>query len=215
MSNIVLTLKMSCGSCSGGPSSQLKEGFGAGMPPYLGYSGYPGSDFPKECGGGYGYGGYGHYGTYGGCATYDHYDIDNSGAAEFAELDSESNLHEPGCYSPQSQTPYSMPYHANPKACGNPYCKCGDCDGNCACGAGGPVAASHGGSGSPISIHGNEGHNPNALFDLGFSNGNGLKGHVGIPGFNVHVDFNALLKYVVLILIVSTVAYYLLGLRLR
>ena len=204
---------MSCRSYDCAENQELKEGFNAGNPPYLGYSGYPGSDFPSQCGGGYGYGGYGHYGTYGGCATYDHYDVDNAGAGEYAELDSQNNVHEPGCFCPQCQTPYSMPYHANPKACGNPYCKCGDCDGNCACGAGGPVAAAH--SGSPINIHGGNGHNPDAWFDLGLSNGNGLKGHVAIPGFNVHVDFHALLRYAVLILIIAAISYYLLGLRLR
>lgn len=41
--------------------------------PNIHYSGYPGSEFPHQCGGGYGYGGYGQYGTYGSCATYDHY----------------------------------------------------------------------------------------------------------------------------------------------
>jgi len=208
---------MSCRSydCNGG--EDLKEGFNAGMPAYLGYSGYPGSDFPKTCGGGQGYGGYGHYGTYGGCATYDHYDADNSGA--YAEIESQASAgaHEPGCYCPQCQTPYSMPYHANAAACGNPYCKCGDCDGNCKCGggAGGPVAAAANAAKGVVNVHGHDGHNPNALFDLGLTNGNGLKGHVGIPGFNVHVDFKALLKYVVLILIISTIAYYLLGLRIR
>ena len=44
--------------------------------PTIQYSGYPGSEFPQQCGGGYGYGGYGQYGTYGSCATYDHYNAD-------------------------------------------------------------------------------------------------------------------------------------------
>lgn len=48
------------------------ENFRTGNPD-IHYSGYPGSEFPHQCGGGYGYGGYGQYGTYGSCATYDHY----------------------------------------------------------------------------------------------------------------------------------------------
>lgn len=200
---------MSCRSyeCSGDDDSQLKEGFNAGTPPYLGYSGYPGSDFPSSCNGSVGYGGYGHYGTYGGCATQDHYDYDNSNAGAHAELDAHNNVHEPGCWCPQCQAPYSMPYHVNQSACNNPYCKCGDCDGNCKCGGGAaPAIAVHGGA---------NGHNPNALFDFGLTNGSGLKGHVVVPGLNIHVDFKALLRYAVLILIISTIAYYFLGLRLR
>lgn len=197
---------MSCRSHDCAGQEDVKEGFGAGMPPYLGYSGYPGSDFPSECGGGAGYGGAGHYGTYGGCATQNHYDQNDA----YAELDAETNVHEPGCYCPQCQAPYSMPYHAEQSACGNPYCKCGDCDGNCKCGGG-----ETGGGGGLVAVHGNSGHNPNALFDLGLTNGNGLKGHVGGPGFNIHVDFQALLKYAVLLLIIATVSYYLLGLRIR
>jgi hypothetical protein len=53
------------------------------------------------------------------------------------------------------------------------------------------------------------------LFDVGLTNGSGLKGHLNVPGVNLHVDFHALLRYAVLILIVSAIAYYLLGLRLR
>lgn len=173
----------------------VKEGFNAGMPPYLGYAGYPGSDFPKQCGGGYGYGGYGHYGTYGGCATYDHYDIENKNAY--------SNAHEPGCWSPSGQLPYSMPYHADDATqgcgyCGTPKCSC---------------ASQVGGVATPV--HGYEGHDEDALFDLGLTNGSGLKGHLALPGFNIHVDFHALLRYAVLILAVSAIAYYLLGLRIR
>ena len=48
------------------------EHFRVGNPP-LHYSGYPGSEYPHQCGKGFGYGGYGQYGTYGSCATYDHY----------------------------------------------------------------------------------------------------------------------------------------------
>lgn len=56
--------KMSCG--------KQVEHFRTGNPE-IHYSGYPGSEFPKTCGSGYGYGGAGSYGTYGSCATYDHY----------------------------------------------------------------------------------------------------------------------------------------------
>ena len=51
------------------------ENFRTGNP-NIHFSGYPGSEFPHQCGGGYGYGGYGQYGTYGSCATYDHYNAD-------------------------------------------------------------------------------------------------------------------------------------------
>jgi len=172
----------------------VKEGFNAGTPPYLGYSGYPGSEAPSQCGGGYGYGGYGHYGTYGGCATYDHQDLDEPGTNQYAELDSYNAVHEPGCWCPQCQAPYSMPYQAN-KPCNNPYCKCENCDGNCKCGAANAVSGS--------------------LVDLGLTNGNGLKGHLAVPGININIDFNALLRYAVMILIVAAISYYLLGLRRR
>jgi hypothetical protein len=49
------------------------------------------------------------------------------------------------CHCNLCQQPYSLPYVSGPgghlgglkalKACGNPYCKCTDCDGNCRCGA--------------------------------------------------------------------------------
>lgn len=41
------------------------------MNPDLRYSGYPGAEYPKQCGAGYGYGGHGQYGTYGSCAMND------------------------------------------------------------------------------------------------------------------------------------------------
>lgn len=50
----------------------MKESFRTGNPDIV-YSGYPGSEYPKTCGSGFGYGGHGSYGTYGSCATYDHY----------------------------------------------------------------------------------------------------------------------------------------------
>jgi hypothetical protein len=195
-----MTFEGMCGSCGTG---DVKEGFNAGYQPYLGYSGYPGSEFPSQCGGGYGYGGMGHYGTYGGCATQDHYDFEKKlDHTEFAhtEFDAHDRIHEPGCQCMNCQTPYSFPYHANANACQNPYCKCGDCDGNCKCGAA-EVAPAAGGLPT--------------LFDIGLTNGTGLKGHLKVPFLNVHVDFNALLKYAVMIMIVAAIAYYLLGLRLR
>lgn len=197
---------MSCGSkenfCGCG-REDMKEGFNAGTPPYLGYAGYPGSDFPNQCGGGYGYGGYGHYGTYGGCAKMDTFDADNAKAMEFAELDSYNAVHEPGCWCPQCQAPYSMPYQVSAKACGNPYCKCGDCDGNCKCGAQVAAAATH--------SKGLDG----SLVDFGLTNGRGLKGHLHVPGVDLNVDFNTLLRYAALIFVIAFIAYYLLGLRLR
>jgi hypothetical protein len=174
---------MSCGSYDS-ENQSLMEGFNAGTPMYLGYAGYPGSDFPSQCGGGYGYGGYGHYGTYGGCAAPEV--ADN----KFTELDSYNAVHEPGCWSPQCQTPYSMPYQTGSDACGN---------GNC-----GKVQAA-----SEMS------EAAGSLVDFGLTNGNGLKGHLQVPGINVNVDFYALLRYAILILIVATIAYYLLGLRIR
>lgn len=196
---------MSCSSCPQS-TSDMKEGFHSGTPPYLGYSGFPGSDFPSQCGGGSGYGGYGHYGTYGGCATYDHYDIDNSktGASGLGEHDEYSNVHEPGCWSPSCQQPYSMPYHAEDGACAG---NCGGVKGECGCGNKVEMPMHDSGMGMDTDM--------GSLIDVGLTNGNGLKGHLSLPGFNIHVDFHALLRYAVLILIVSAIAYYLLGLRIR
>lgn len=181
-----------------------KEGFNAGYQPFLGYSSYPGSEFPSQCGGGYNLGGQGHYGTYGGCPTQDHYDFEKKLA--HTEYDDYDPMHKPGCSCVKCMQPYSFPYHAGPKACGNPYCKCGDCDGNCKCAQGGAAVAN-----SDMGA----GHMPGKMFDLGLTNGDGLKGHLTVPFLNVHVNFNALLKYAIMILIVATISYYLLGLRLR
>lgn len=185
---------------------KLAEGFNAGYSPYLGYSGYPGSEFPSTCSGGQGYGGQGHYGTYGGCPTQSHYDFDKPA---YSEYDDETPMHNPGCQCLQCQTPYSMPYEAPQSACQNAYCKCGDCSGDCKCGAQKhmDIVAT-----APVMTGG---HMPNKLFDIGLTNGHGLQGHLTIPFLNIHVDFNALLKYMVMILIVAAISYYLLGMRLR
>lgn len=49
------------------------------------------------------------------------------------------------CHCNLCQPPYSLPYQAGPgghlggltgiRPCGNPHCRCTDCDGNCKCGA--------------------------------------------------------------------------------
>jgi len=103
------------------------EHFNAGNPP-LYYADYPGSEFPHQCGGGYGYGGHGDYAVYGqGCGG-------SPGAGP-------AGGHQPGCQCPTCMAPYSMPYKAGQAACGNPNCNCANCDGNCKCGAAGAVAS--------------------------------------------------------------------------
>lgn len=191
----------------GGSCGDTTENFNAGMPAYLGYSGYPGSEFPTQCGGGQGFGGRGQYGTYGGCDTQDHYDYESKGTGgAYSEYDEYEQVHEVGCSCMQCQTPYSIPYHTDPSTCGNPYCKCGDCIGDCKCGAQEAVVSASGMGG---------GHMSGKMFDIGLTNGNGLKGHLTIPFLNIHVDFNALLKYIIMILGVAAISYYLLGVRIR
>ena len=194
---------MSCRSykCEG-EKTETKESFNAGTPPYLGYSGYPGSEFPSQCGGGYGYGGQGHYGTYEGCAPQEDYNFENPA---FTDYDNYNAVHQPGCACMKCQVPYSMPYQASPKACQNPWCKCGDCQGDCKCGA---QEVAH-------QVMAEAGHDASKLIDFGLTNGSGLKGHLSIPFVNLHVDFNALLRYATMILIVAVIAYYFLGLRMR
>lgn len=177
---------MSCGT---------REGFN------LEYGSYPGTDFPSECGGGYGYGGKGHYGTYGGCNA-DSRSVENFCSIPLgspalpcddhgcANVDGLTNRHDPGCWCPTCQVPYSFPYEAPPKACGNPACKCGDCTGNCKC-----------------LMEGMTGE-----IDLGLvsGNGNGLDAYVMIPGINVHVDLYAVFKYLFIIFVLSYATIYLL-----
>ncbi len=101
-------------------SNYIEEHFNAGNPP-LSMSDYPGSEFPSQCGGGYGYGGSGDYAMYGsGCG---------------AKAQCGGGAHQPGCMCPTCQAPYSMPYKAGPAACGNANCQCANCNGNCKCGA--------------------------------------------------------------------------------
>jgi hypothetical protein len=57
----------------------------------------------------------------------------------------EKNGHPYDCHCNLCQAPYSLPYQSAPgghlgdmgqvKPCGNPNCRCTDCDGNCKCGA--------------------------------------------------------------------------------
>jgi hypothetical protein len=61
------------------------------------------------------------------------------------------NGHPYDCHCNLCQPPYSLPYQSGPGGhmgslsglapCGNPYCHCTDCDGNCKCGAMEAVAA--------------------------------------------------------------------------
>ena len=116
----------------------------------------------------------------------------------------ENHVHRPGCQCQKCKTPYSFPYFADRKSCVNPHCSCGDaCDGNCKCGA------------NEVNMMYGEGHLENKLIDIGITNGSGLKGHLRVPFLNIHVDFKALLRYVVFIIAISSISYYFLGLRLK
>lgn len=207
---------MSC--CGGG--NKLKENFNAGNPP-LGYSGYPGSEFPGTCGGG---GGYGHYGTYGGCPTYDHYD--KSSGHAYSEYDSMDAVHEPECACQACQTPYSVAYSASPKACG--------CVGSCGCNAGVVSNGANGANGvpelarvsadlggQPLVGAGLRGNGLSAYADvagtnlLDFGVGDGMTAHARIPFLGVTVDLLALVRFVILLCVISLMAYFLFGFKLR
>lgn len=79
------------------------------------FSQYPINNFPSQCGGE---------------DTIDEPCVENFSAVG---VDSYQDRHDPGCWCPTCQAPYSFPYVASQKACGNPKCTCGDCKGDCKC----------------------------------------------------------------------------------
>lgn len=95
---------------------------------HLHHAGYPGAEYPHSCGSGY---------------NYEHGNLCGADAA--GAEGAVKNGHAYDCHCNLCQPPYSLPYHPGPgghlgglsglKPCGNPYCKCTDCDGRCKCGA--------------------------------------------------------------------------------
>ncbi len=179
-----------CG-CGG---KTVEENFNAGNPP-LSYGDYPGSEYQGSCGNGAGFGGYGQYGTYGGCPTYDHY---NKGS----DYDSMDAVHDPGCACPACQVPYSMAYNGTNEDCG--------CVGKCGCEAGQTAPrAPHQLANVSADV---AGHN---LVDVGLTDGSGLTAYVQVPFLGVSVNLYQLLRLVGLLMLVSFLAYFLFGFRVR
>lgn len=95
---------------------------------HLHHADYPGAEHPSSCGSEYNYS----HGNMCGSGT-----EGASGAIK--------NGHAYDCHCNLCQPPYSLPYHPGPgghlgglqgmRPCGNPHCKCTDCDGRCKCGA--------------------------------------------------------------------------------
>ena len=119
------------------------EHFRTGNPDIV-FSSYPGSEFPHQCGGGYGYGGYGQYGTYGSCATYDHYNANkvdyndgvSCGAPPMKPIVSDCNA--PAPLKPATKCGPCAGAGSMEGFCGcGGACGCGgNCGGGCGCGSG-------------------------------------------------------------------------------
>ena len=135
---------------------------------------YPINDFPSQCGEG------------------------NLETEQFSSkaVDAYSDRHDPGCWCPACQAPYTFPYVATQKACGNPACTCGDCNkkNKCKC-----YPETNQLQQSKLQSK----KQSRSLLDFGLMRENGLSAHVMLPGLGLRVDVYALVKYVLIIALLS------------
>lgn len=142
---------------------------------------YPINDFPSQCGEG------------------------NLETEEFSSkaVDTYSDRHDPGCWCPACQAPYTFPYVATQKACGNPACTCGDCNkkNKCKC-------YSETNQLQQLQLQQSRSQQivhpmSKTLLDVGLMRENGLSAHIMLPGLGLRVDVYALIKYVLIIALLS------------